>query len=117
LLLPFRADGGRGRGEGEFVRDVDWEQHAACKGRDAAAFFGPNRFEPKRERERREAAAKAICATCPVLQPCRDHALRSGEVYGVWGGLGEVERRALLSAPAAATRSRGERGRAGRRCG
>lgn len=77
--------------------DADWEQRAACKGADASLFFGPNRFEPKREREAREAIAKSICARCPVVEPCRELSLSRGEIYGVWGGLGEVERRLLLT--------------------
>ena len=44
----------------------------------------------------REHRAKAICADCPVLAQCRDHALRSREVYGIWGGMGESERAAAI---------------------
>lgn len=74
-----------------------WEQAAACRGADASLFFGPNRFEPKRERDGREAAAKEICAACPVSDPCRESAIVHGEAFGVWGGLGEVERRAIIA--------------------
>lgn len=74
-----------------------WEKDAACRRVDPVLFFGPNGFEPKRERLAREAAAKAVCATCPAIAPCRAHALASGELYGVWGGLGEADRRALLT--------------------
>lgn len=70
-----------------------WEQRAACRGHDPSLFFGPNRFEPKRERLAREAAAKDVCRRCPVQVPCREHALATGEAFGVWGGLGESERR------------------------
>ncbi|TVP72312.1 MAG: WhiB family transcriptional regulator [Nitriliruptor sp.] len=73
-----------------------WEQDALCRGAEGALFFGPHGFEPKRERAIREEAAKAICARCPALLACREHALRHGELYGVWGGLGEAERRTLL---------------------
>jgi WhiB family transcriptional regulator, redox-sensing transcriptional regulator len=59
-------------------------------------FFGPNGFESKRDRARREAAAKAICARCPVIVACRDYAMRANEAFGVWGGLGEAERRILM---------------------
>jgi WhiB family transcriptional regulator, redox-sensing transcriptional regulator len=76
---------------------TDWELDGRCRQGDAALFFGPNRFEPKRERVVREAAAKAVCATCPVVTPCREHALASAEPYGVWGGLGEGDRRAILA--------------------
>lgn len=73
-----------------------WEDAARCRSHDPTLFFGPNRFEPKRERLEREAAAKAVCATCPALRTCREYALRNGEIYGVWGGLGEADRRAIL---------------------
>ncbi len=41
------------------------------------------------------AQAKAICAGCPVRQPCLEFALEQREVFGVWGGLSERERRTL----------------------
>ena len=47
-------------------------------------------------RERRESRAKAICQTCPVLAQCRTHAMTVQEPYGIWGGLGEIERRQLF---------------------
>jgi WhiB family redox-sensing transcriptional regulator len=75
----------------------DWEGRAACRGHDPSLFFGPNRFEPKRERLAREAAAKEICRRCPVRTECGQHALVTGESFGVWGGLGEAERRALAA--------------------
>lgn len=74
-----------------------WDELAGCRGEDASLFFGPNRFEPKRERLAREAAAKAVCATCPALVACREHALANAELYGVWGGLGEADRRIILA--------------------
>lgn len=80
-----------------FVSTADgWERDARCRGEDAALFFGPNGFEPKRERLAREAAAKAICRGCPALMACRERAVRDGELYGVWGGLGETDRRPLI---------------------
>jgi WhiB family redox-sensing transcriptional regulator len=74
-----------------------WESQARCRGREAALFFGPNRFEPKRERLAREAAAKEICRVCPAIEACRSYALGHEELYGVWGGLGEADRRAVLA--------------------
>lgn len=73
-----------------------WEEDAACRGHDPELFFGPNRFEPKRERLEREAAAKQVCATCPVSSECLEHAIVMGEAFGVWGGLGETERRGIV---------------------
>ena len=66
---------------------------ARCHGADPELFFGPPGIEPRSDRQRREADAKALCRECPAMLACRDHALRHGEVYGVWGGLGEQERR------------------------
>ncbi len=31
-------------------------------------------------------AAKAICATCPLADPCLDGAVQRREPWGVWGG-------------------------------
>jgi WhiB family transcriptional regulator, redox-sensing transcriptional regulator len=77
--------------------DLGWDHQAGCRSHDPTLFFGPNRFEPKRERLAREAEAKAVCATCPCLAACREYALSAGELYGVWGGLGETDRRELLA--------------------
>ncbi|MEX1162133.1 MAG: WhiB family transcriptional regulator [Nitriliruptor sp.] len=74
-----------------------WERGARCRTEDPVLFFGPNRFEPKRERLAREARAKAVCAGCPALEACREHAIAEGELYGVWGGLGEADRRTLVA--------------------
>jgi WhiB family transcriptional regulator, redox-sensing transcriptional regulator len=73
-----------------------WQIAAACRGEDAAAFFAPNYFEKRSEKGAREAAAKVICARCPVREPCLEYALRIREPHGVWGGRNEMERRALL---------------------
>lgn len=73
-----------------------WQAAAACRGEDASAFFAPNYFEKRSEKSAREAAAKMICARCPVREVCLEYALRIREPHGVWGGRNEMERRALL---------------------
>ena len=70
----------------------DWQMQAACRGEDSAVFFHPE-GERGSTRRRRAANAKAICATCPVLEQCRQHALAAQEPYGIWGGMTEEERR------------------------
>ena len=63
-----------------------WADEAACRGVDKDLFFpaaGKNATE-----------AKAICAECPVLEPCREWGI-GNETYGIWGGLSERERRTL----------------------
>jgi WhiB family redox-sensing transcriptional regulator len=80
------------------VTDVwDWQLHGACRGMDSALFFHPeNEHGPTRAG--REAHAKQICRSCPVLQQCRAHSLAVHEPYGVWGGLSESERDEIVRA-------------------
>lgn len=73
-----------------------WQADAACRGADASLFFAPGYFERRREKEAREARAKAICAVCLVRESCLQYALRTRDPHGVWGGMNELERRRLL---------------------
>jgi len=41
-----------------------------------------------------ERMAKAVCAGCPLKDPCLEYALRNGEI-GIWGGTTESDRRRL----------------------
>jgi WhiB family redox-sensing transcriptional regulator len=75
----------------------DWQLRGACRGADGSVFFHPE-GERGPARAAREAAAKAICMRCPVIDPCLQHALASREPYGVWGGMSESEREQLLAA-------------------
>jgi len=78
-----------------------WQRLAACRGTEAAWFFAPNYFERRSEKDAREAKAKAVCGRCPVRADCLEYALRIREPHGVWGGLNEMERRAILRRRAA----------------
>jgi WhiB family transcriptional regulator, redox-sensing transcriptional regulator len=73
-----------------------WLDLAECRGPQASAFYPPPSFERKEVRVSRERRAKAICASCRVRTDCLDHALRTREPHGIWGGLNEIERRDLL---------------------
>jgi WhiB family redox-sensing transcriptional regulator len=73
-----------------------WQVQGACRGADADLFFHPE-GERGPSKHVRDTLAKAVCARCPVLDKCREHALRVREPYGVWGGLSEDDREALLS--------------------
>jgi len=74
----------------------DWQYQGACRSADPTLFFHPE-GERGSARRRRAEAAKAICQACPVLQQCRTHALAVREPYGVWGGISEDERSAILA--------------------
>ena len=73
----------------------EWQLEGACRAEDTALFFHPEGERGPR-RSNREAAAKAVCARCPVLEVCRDHALATREPFGVWGGLSETDREEIL---------------------
>ena len=75
----------------------EWQLRAACRNLDSAMFFHPER-ERGAAKADREARAKEICRSCPVIRQCRAHALRVDEPYGVWGGMSVAERRVLLGA-------------------
>lgn len=63
------------------IPDDSWWSDARCRTADAgliAAFFSEDLGEL--------AAAKRLCAECPVLAPCLEGALARREPWGVWGG-------------------------------
>jgi WhiB family redox-sensing transcriptional regulator len=72
-----------------------WQDDAACRGKEVVLFFGPD-GERQPERDIRERKAKTLCASCPVRTECLAHALDHRIEFGVWGGMTERERRALL---------------------
>lgn len=83
------------------VRDEDdrpWLRAAACRGREQSrAFYPPMHHESRDERSDREQRAKAICMACSVQSACLDYALGIREPFGIWGGLTEYERKAMLT--------------------
>ncbi len=73
-----------------------WSDLAACRGEESHLFYSPDNAESRDARQRRERRAKQLCANCPVVEECREASLAQRESYGIWGGLNEMERRALL---------------------
>ncbi len=65
----------------------DWPSKGQCSGIDPDALF----VQGKAQR-----AAKVICKGCPVAAECLADALDNRTEFGVWGGMTERERRALL---------------------
>ncbi|WP_280177671.1 WhiB family transcriptional regulator [Mycobacterium attenuatum] len=64
-----------------------WVAKALCRNIDPEELF-------VRGAAQREAAA--ICRNCPVILECAADALDNRVEYGIWGGLTERQRRALL---------------------
>ena len=75
----------------------EWQYLGACRWVDPETFFSPEHERGPRRRAR-EAAAKDLCAHCPVTAECLAHALDVREPYGVWGGLNATEREHRLAA-------------------
>ena len=75
----------------------DWQLEGLCRRENPDVFFHPE-GERGPARSGREEAAKQVCARCPVVDPCRAHALAAREPYGVWGGMSESERDEELAA-------------------
>ncbi|MFE0457992.1 WhiB family transcriptional regulator [Kitasatospora sp. NPDC058965] len=98
----IRTTARRGPAGGQPVGSLDpseenpWHTLAACRRDEAGLFFAPSK-EPTAARLAREEHAKQVCAGCPVLLACREHALAQPEPYGVWGGLTAAERRVVLA--------------------
>ncbi len=67
---------------------LGWQNHAACHDVDPETMFPVPGTAA-------ETCALAVCARCPVLHDCGDYALRTHQIWGVWGGLSEPVLRAL----------------------
>lgn len=74
----------------------EWQLDGACRDADPTLFFHPE-GERGPARRKRDAAAKAVCESCPVMDLCREHALAVREPYGVWGGMSEDDREEIYS--------------------
>jgi len=64
-----------------------WAQRGACAGGDPDALFVQGAAQHR---------AKIVCMGCEVRTECLAEALDSQVEFGVWGGMTERERRAIL---------------------
>ena len=65
----------------------DWAARSACRGTDPDELFVTGAAQHR---------AKAVCLGCPVRTECLADALDNQVEFGVWGGMTERERRAVL---------------------
>ena len=65
----------------------DWSARASCRTTDPEALFVQGAAQIR---------AKALCLGCVVRTECLADALDNQVEFGVWGGMTERERRALL---------------------
>lgn len=79
----------------------EWTVRGACTNKDPELFFPTFSTTP-----REIAEAKSTCKRCPVLAECRRWALDNGsQVYGIWGGTTDQERKDARAAKRAAARA------------
>src|SRR3712207_9268981 len=64
-----------------------WVADSACRNSDPDELFVTGAAQNR---------AKAVCLGCPVRTECLGDALDNRVEFGVWGGMTERERRALL---------------------
>jgi len=64
-----------------------WQNRANCLGVDPDLFF------PERGASTRE--AKDVCKDCVVREECLEFAFEEREVFGIWGGMSERQRRRI----------------------
>jgi WhiB family redox-sensing transcriptional regulator len=65
-----------------------WMAEGLCRMYPPATFFPSDGVGVDR--------ARKVCAGCPVIDKCREHALENRIEHGVWGGCSERERRRIL---------------------
>lgn len=68
-------------------RELAWMDYAAC------AEVGGDLHFPEKGGSVRQ--AKQVCRACEVRAECLDYALRTAQVFGIWGGMSAPERYAL----------------------
>jgi WhiB family transcriptional regulator, redox-sensing transcriptional regulator len=125
-LVQRTCQGNAGRGlVGMRAEEGTWRERAVCRTLDPDELFAEGVAQN---------AVKRICSACPVRTQCLAYALDRGIEHGIWGGMTEQERRALLrrrptvtswkdlletaqaeyerqAAPSSSATGRGERGR------
>ena len=73
------------------VQNPAWMKESLCTQVDPDLFFNERSNQSVKIRE-----AKKVCAGCDVIRDCAAYALDQEIEFGVWGGIDEVERRALI---------------------
>lgn len=83
VAVTHRENAGTGRST--WVRE--WAQLGACRMAEPDALF---------VRGAAQQIAKQVCMGCPVIAECLADSLDNHTEFGIWGGMTERERRALL---------------------
>ena len=84
-IAPERPTRQGGAGAAHWVED--WAPQGACAKGNPDDLFVQGAAQQ---------TAKVVCQKCPVIAECLADALDNRTEFGVWGGMTERERRALL---------------------
>lgn len=87
----------------QILMDEGGLERAACSGADVELFFSVE--------EEHQQRALAYCSRCEVRQQCLETAIANREIYGIWGGTLEPDRRTLIRDIRRREREAGERGK------
>lgn len=74
--------------------DHTWQNLAVCQSTEHNPV-DPETFFPEPDETDKIAAAKRLCAQCPVRETCLDAALEAADTHGIRGGMTEEERKPL----------------------
>ncbi len=85
--IASNTTSGTSEGEATGRLRTDWAGRGSCVQADPDALF---------VRGAAQQVAKMVCAKCPVVAECLADALDNRTEFGVWGGMTERERRAML---------------------
>jgi WhiB family redox-sensing transcriptional regulator len=83
ITMTYRED----FSTGHYTWVEQWALQGACTDVEPDALF---------VRGAAQQQAKQVCMSCPVIAECLADALDNHTEFGVWGGMTERERRALL---------------------
>lgn len=78
--------GGRSSRATHALDTSEWNLAAACRTED------PDIFYADRHDKAGISAAKSVCKSCPVSSLCLEDAIRTGQRFGIWGGMTTQER-------------------------
>lgn len=72
---------------------IGWSSTSSWRDAALCAQVDPDRWFP--DKGGATNAAIRVCKRCPVQAECLQYALDNDERYGVWGGVGERDRRRM----------------------
>lgn len=84
--------------------DLDWQDDAACNGADVNLFFNHGGVKQGKDYEKYLPGLTLYCLPssannqqgCPVIDKCRELAIKTKEPYGIWGGMTTTQRRKMI---------------------